>query len=260
MAGTERFAPAVAALLKARRSMAPIDSLPEGAIPASLDEGYVIQALLAEEHGSPVVGYKVGSASAESQKLIGGGPFAGRIFASECHSSPATVSAAAFFMVGVEGEFAFRLGSDLPASDRYTRDDVIACTAEMVPIIEICDTRLADWRRAGVNQLLADNIFCGGIVSGTPVRDWRGIDFQEQEASLSIDGVELGRGTGRLVQGHPLDSATWLANELLRLGVRMKAGQLIAAGTCTGLHVARAGNTVTSDFGPYGTVQINVTA
>jgi 2-keto-4-pentenoate hydratase len=62
------------------------------------------------------------------------------------------------------------------------------------------------------------------------------------------------------VQGHPLDSAAWLANELLRLGVMMKAGQLIAAGTCTGLHIAKAGTVVTSDFGPYGTVRINVTA
>jgi len=258
MADRARFEPAVAALLAARRTLVPIADWPAAARPSTMDEGYVIQGMVAERLASPLAGYKVGAASAASQKLIGAGPFAGRIFATECHASPATVSAKAFFMVGVEGEFGFRLNRDLPERAHFTRADIIACVGEMIPIIEICDTRLADWRKSGVNQLVADNSFCGGIVLGTPVVDWKGIDFLTQEASLAIDGVEVGRGTGKLVQGHPLDSVAWLANELARLGIRMRQGQLIATGTCTGLHMAVAGSVVTGGFGPHGEVRINV--
>lgn len=258
MTDTARFEPGVAALLEARRTLVPIAEWP-GAKPATMDEGYLIQGMMAERFASPLAGYKVGAASPASQKLIGAGPFAGRIFASECHASPATVSAKRFFRVGVEGEFAFRLSRDMPQQATFTRADVMACIGEMVPIIEICDTRLADWRKAGVDQLVADNSFCGGIVLGTPVTAWRDIDYLTQEAGLSIDGKEVGRGTGALVQGHPLDSVAWLANELARLGIWMKQGHLIATGTCTGLHYATAGSVVTGDFGPYGEVRIIVT-
>ena len=50
--------------------------------------------------------------------------------------------------------------------------------------------------------------------------------------------------------GHPLSALTWLANELSRRGEGMRAGDLVAAGTCTGLHFADPGSTVLADFGP----------
>jgi 2-keto-4-pentenoate hydratase len=47
---------------------------------------------------------------------------------------------------------------------------------------------------------------------------------------------------------------TWLANELSRTGIGMKAGQMISTGTLTGMLRPKAGETFVGDFGPYGSV------
>ena len=58
----------------------------------------------------PVVGYKIGCASKESQALVGAaGPFAARIFAPTRFDSPAEISTRDFFTVGVEAEFGFTM-------------------------------------------------------------------------------------------------------------------------------------------------------
>jgi 2-keto-4-pentenoate hydratase len=161
-------------------------------------------------------------------------------------------------VLGVEAEFGFRLAADLPArSLPYTREDVAAAVDAVVPLIEICDTRLADWRRRRIEEITADNAFNGGVVAGQALREWHGLDLALREVSLSIDGECRGKGTGALVLGHPLLALAWLANEQSRRGIGLRAGDLIAAGTCTGLQFARPGSSVIADFGePLGPVAI----
>jgi 2-keto-4-pentenoate hydratase len=45
---------------------------------------------------------------------------------------------------------------------------------------------------------------------------------------------------------------TWLANELSRTGIGLKAGQMISTGTLTGMLRPKAGETYVADFGPFG--------
>lgn len=47
---------------------------------------------------------------------------------------------------------------------------------------------------------------------------------------------------------------TWLANELSRTGIGMRAGQMISTGTMTGMLRPKAGETYVADFGPFGSV------
>jgi 2-keto-4-pentenoate hydratase len=47
---------------------------------------------------------------------------------------------------------------------------------------------------------------------------------------------------------------TWLANELSRTGIGLKAGQTISTGTLTGMLRPKAGKTYVADFGPFGSV------
>jgi len=46
----------------------------------------------------------------------------------------------------------------------------------------------------------------------------------------------------------------WLANELSRTGIGLKAGQTISTGTLTGMLRPKAGETYLADFGPLGSV------
>jgi 2-keto-4-pentenoate hydratase len=189
------------------------------------------------------------------------GPIAGRLFRDAHWTSPADVPCDAFFLLGVEAEFGFRLGSDLPPREApWSREAVADAVAAVVPLIEICDTRLDAWRTRRIEEITADNAFHGGVVTGTPVADWRGLDLLRHEVSLAIDGTVAGSGTGALVLGHPLAALTWLANALRQRGMGLRAGELVAAGTCTGLHIAPPGSAVRADFGTLGTVDIRFAA
>ena len=124
-----------------------------------------------------------------------------------------------------------------------------AAVDAVVPLIEICDTRLSEWRTRRIEEITADNAFNGGVVVGTAFEEWRNLDLASHLVTLSVDGDRKGEGTGALVLGHPLIALTWLANEMSRRGDGLRAGELVAAGTCTGLHFVQAGSTVVADFG-----------
>jgi 2-keto-4-pentenoate hydratase len=235
-------------LMAARRSHRPTPGLPEV---ATFDDAYAVQVAFRSQWGDQVIGHKVGCSSEQSQRLVNSpGPIAGSLFRASLWQEPAALDASRFFVTGVEAEFGFRLGADLPPrATPYTREEVSAAVDAVVPVIEICDTRLADWRTRRIEEITADNAFNGGLVAGRPFEDWRHLDLGSHEVSLSIDGETKGRGTGALVLGHPLLALTWLANELSRRGEGMRASALVAAGTCTGLHFANPDSTVVADFG-----------
>ena len=106
--------------------------------------------------------------------------------------------------------------------------------------------------------MIADNGFQGGLVTGPAAPLTPPLDLAAHEVTLVIDGVECGRGTGELVLGHPLDSLAWLAGELARRGLGLRAGDIVAAGACTGLHFVKAGAHVVADFGRLGRVEMHV--
>jgi 2-keto-4-pentenoate hydratase len=47
---------------------------------------------------------------------------------------------------------------------------------------------------------------------------------------------------------------TWLANELPRTGIGMKAGQTLSTRAPTGMLRPKPGETYVADFGPFGSV------
>jgi 2-keto-4-pentenoate hydratase len=245
---TDALEQAADRLVTARRNHQPTPGLPEV---NSFDDAYAVQAAFRAKWADTVVGHKVGCSSEQSQRLVNSpGPIAGSLFRASLWPEPATIDPAQFFVVGVEAEFGFRLGADLPSrAAPYDREEVSVAVEAVVPVIEICDTRLADWRTRRIEEITADNAFNGGLVAGRPLRDWRRLDLASHEVTLSIDGDRKGTGTGALVLGHPLLALTWLADELSRRGQGLRAGDLVAAGTCTGLHFAGPGCTVVAEFG-----------
>ena len=246
-------------LVAGRRAHVRVPGLPDV---RTFDDAYAVQAAFRPLWGDAVVGRKVGCSSEQSQRLVNSpGPIAGVLFRDALWQQPVTIPAARFFVVGVEAEFGFRLGRDLPArSAPYQREEVGAAVDAVVPLIEICDTRLSEWRSRRIEEITADNAFNGGVVVGTAFEAWRSLDLATHHVTLSVDGERRGEGTGAQVLGHPLIALTWLANEVSCRGDGLRAGELVAAGTCTGLHFVQAGRTVVGDFGAaLGTVTIEFT-
>jgi 2-keto-4-pentenoate hydratase len=76
---------------------------------------------------------------------------------------------------------------------------------------------------------------------------------------LFCNDVPRRKGTAAAALDHPMVSLTWLANELLRTGIGLKAGQMISTGTLTGMLRPKPGETYVADFGPLGKVTANYT-
>ena len=104
--------------------------------------------------------------------------------------------------------------------------------------------------------ILADGAGSGTIVYGPAIADWRQRDIAGQEVTLSENGKLRRKGTAAAALDHPMVPLTWLANELSRTGVGLKAGQMVSTGTLTGMLAPKAGEDYVADFGPFGSVRV----
>ena len=88
-------------------------------------------ATLAQRHGMAVVGYKAGATNAAAQARMGlAAPFLGPLFARDIRRSPARVAPDEFVVRGVELEYAFEMGAELPCrapgEPDYTLEEVLS--------------------------------------------------------------------------------------------------------------------------------------
>ncbi len=230
-------------------------------LPKSTAEAYAVQEAIVALSGMARGGYKVGSTSKEAQSLLGTDePGAGVLLRPFVFESPASVPVVPDHMPAVEGEFAFRMGRDLPPrSALYTRDDVLSAVASLAGAIEVVGTRFAGGLK-GKGRLLttAD----GGVNIALATGPWTNFDAQDlrgHAVTMTINGVEKGAGTGARALGDPLEVLVWLVNHLSARGLTLKAGEIVSTGTCTGLDSVHRGDIARANFGTLGRVEIAFT-
>ncbi len=241
-------------LLAARRGGGPIDAVPAELMPATAEEAYAVQDAVAPALGA-IAGWKVGAASPTAE------PNAAPLFADFVAAGPARWPASAFRVRGIEGELAFRFGASLPPRRTpYGEDEVWAAVDTLHPAIELVDSRFADFRTMDKVALLADNQSNGAFCWGTAVRDWRGVDFLRQPASLMIDGREVASAVGGNAAGHPRRLLAWLAHHRARRGRGIAAGDIVTTGTHTGLMFLAPGATATVRFAGLGEASVTLAA
>jgi len=134
--------------------------------------------------------------------------------------------------VGVECEIVVRLDRDLlPAQAPFDRDSVAGAVAACMAGMEIVDDRYVDYKSLDTPTLIADDFFDAGCVLGEPVTEWRRLDLAVLTGVTRINGVEVGRGRGADVMGHPFEALAWLANNLAQRGHGIKAGEFVFTGS-----------------------------
>jgi 2-keto-4-pentenoate hydratase len=238
---------AASALVAARRGSA-IAQLPADAIPQTEADSYQVQDAVIAKLGEKIGGWKVGISPL-------GGHFAAPIYASTVVSSPASLPARNFKILGIECEIGFRFNEALPARTQpYTRHKVLAATS-LHPTIEVVDSRYQDFRAIDRLMVLADNFSNGGLVYGPAARDWDGIDLAHPPIEVTADGKHFADCTG-LRAGTPIElllAAVQHANG--RGGVA--AGTVITTGTHTGLVMTEPGTKIVADYGRLGRVEVS---
>lgn len=173
--------------------------------------------------------------------------------------SPASVVGAKMRMIGVEAEVAFRLAKDLPPRSRpYSERSVAAAVGEVLVAIELCDTRLADWKESSGLWKLADFQNNSALVVGSGTRAWQKIDFLQQEVEFRI-GERVAKAKGAHSFGNPFRLLPWLVAHCTKRGLGLHAGDIVTTGAWTGLEIAQPGDEVSATFPGIGTATVRVT-
>lgn len=226
--------------------------------PRTLAEAYAIQDEIVALSGECSRGFKVGSTSAEAQRALGTDePGAGVMLAPYVYQSPAAVRVSPAHTPFVEGEFAFRLGRDLPSrTTRYTIEEVSDAVAAVAGAIEVVGSRFSGGL-SGKGRLLVTTD-CGAniaFVAGA-WHEWQSLDLRAHAVTMTINGTTRGTGTGGRALGDPMNVLLWLANHQSTQGRGLKAGEIVSTGTCTGLDPVKPGDRACAAFGSLGFVDI----
>ena len=235
-------------------------SLPSELAPRSEAEGYRIQRAVHDlllPHVGAMVGYKIGCTSAVMQQYLGiPHPCGGGLFANRVYESGVVLAANDFVRVGVECEIAVRLGQDLPASQApFSAESVALAIESYHPAIEIVDERYIDWQSIGAPTLVADDFYAAGCVLGRPVARADIPDLLTVVGRAIINDVEVGRGTGADVLGHPHHPLAWLANHLAADGRGLRAGQIVLTGSLVKTIWLNRGDSVLMELSGLGSVE-----
>ena len=251
----EKTQKAAAILWEAWQAGTVIESLPADCLPRTPLEGFAVQSELVGLSGQSVTGWKIAATSAAGQShLKVSGPIPGRLLAGRMVEPGSTVSIARNRMRVVEPEFVFGMARDLPARSRpYEVEEVLACVDTLCPGLEIPDSRYVTYAGIGEGPLLADNACACLFIQGAPAASaWRDLNLAEHRVALFRNGKPAAEGCGANVLGDPRLALTWLANELLRFGEFLRAGQIITTGTCSVPMPLEDGLEVAADFGGLG--------
>ncbi len=237
-------------LVQARRSMQPIDGLPDALRPANVTDAHAIQDATTAGLGKPVGAFKaMAPANAEATR--------GVIYADTVLASPARIPAAQVPECGVEGEVAFVFQRDLPARGTpYSRDEV-AAAVDACAAIEVVTSRYRDSNKASNLEKLADSISNGGFVYAQPNADWRGLELGNLQVVLTVNGTPVLEKVGGHPTGDPLGVAVALVN-MIPGGVR--AGQFVTCGSLTGLRYLKPGDVCGVTFGGLGAASVTFVA
>jgi 2-keto-4-pentenoate hydratase len=88
---------------------------------------------------------------------------------------------------------------------------------------------------------------------------WGSTDLTLHKVSAWIDGQKAADGIGSNVLGDPRIALAWIASELGREGMGLKADDIVITGTCAEPALISAGQRFVADFGTLGRVSARVT-
>ena len=214
------------AALLSRQPVEPLTSREPG---ITLDDAYQIQLRMIQRRldaGETVVGKKIGVTSQVVMDMLGvNQPDFGHLLSGMVFNEGEPVDTGRLIAPRAEAEVAFILARDLTGPG-VTAADVLRATDCVMPCFEIVDSRIRDWK-IKIQDTVADNASCGVLTLGGTRRSPRDLDLALAGMVLEKNGEVVSTSCGASVQGSPVNAVAWLANTLGRLGITLKAGDVI---------------------------------
>jgi len=256
----DRIARIAADLFRQHQAREPY-AWPEGReAPATLEEAYEVQFELQEQFIEAglggLAGHKIALTSKAMQAFCGvDHPIAGGIFASTIRSGPCEVAAADFQRLGIEFELAFEIGRAArggPYDEASVRDLVSGCR----PAFELIEDRRADYDALGALGLAADNAWCGGVVLGSPIEDWRSLDLDALPVTLFYNDETPDKAVTGAAE--PWKSLAWVANHLIGFGRALEPGQIVITGSALKTRFPEPGDAIRYEIDGIAEVAVDI--
>lgn len=229
---------------------------------ATMDDAYAIQDAWVKRKiaaGRTAIGWKIGLTSKAMQYALNIDiPDSGVLFDDMLFEDGAVIPAHRFIQPRIEAEIAFVMKAPLRGPN-VSVFDVLNATDCITPALEILDTRILrvdpETKKArNIVDTISDNAANAGIVIGGRQMRPDAVDMRWMGAIVSRNAEVEETGLGAGVLNHPARGIAWLANRLAQYGAGIEAGQIVLAGSFIRPVEARHGDTITADFGPYGTI------
>jgi 2-oxopent-4-enoate/cis-2-oxohex-4-enoate hydratase len=243
-------------------SRQPVAPLTEREPDITIDDAYQIQLRMIQHRidtGECVVGKKIGVTSQVVMDMLGvDQPDFGHLLSGMVFNEGQPISVGTMIAPRAEAEVAFILGRDLEGPG-VTAADVLRATDCVMPCFEIVDSRIKDWK-IKIQDTVADNASCGVLTLGGVRRSPRDLDLALAGMVLEKNGEVISTSCGASVQGSPVNAVAWLANTLGRLGIGLKAGDIILSGSQSPLVPVVAGDSLYCTVGGLGGTSVRFVA
>jgi 2-oxopent-4-enoate/cis-2-oxohex-4-enoate hydratase len=245
-------------LYTALRDRAVVEPLTNRHAEITIADAYGIQQRMIarrQQDGERIVGKKIGVTSRAVMNMLGVyQPDFGYLLDAMIVNEGEAIDAATLIQPKAEGEIAFLLKRDLMGPG-IGNADVLAATECVMPCFEIVDSRIRDWK-IKIQDTVADNASCGVFVLGDRAVDPRRVDLTTCGMVLEKNGEIIATGAGAAALGSPVNAVAWLANTLGRLGIGLKAGEIVLSGALAAMFPAVKGDNFRVSIGGLGACSV----
>ena len=245
-------------LYNALLTRTPVDPLTDREADITIEDAYNIQLRMIQRQldaGETVVGKKIGVTSKVVMNMLKvNQPDFGQLLSGMVYNEGEPIIASSMIAPKAEAEVAFILKHDLTGPG-VTAADVLRATDCVMPCFEIVDSRIKDWK-IKIQDTVADNASCGVLVLGGVRKSPRKLDLALAGMVLEKNGDIVSTSCGAAVQGSPVNAIAWLANTLGRLGISLKAGEIILSGSQSPLVPVVAGDSLYCTVGGLGSTSV----
>ena len=236
----------------------PVDPLTDRESDITIEDAYQIQLRMIQRRvdaGETIVGKKIGVTSKVVMDMLKvNQPDFGQMTSGMVFNEGEAIRTDTMIAPRAEAEVAFMLKRDLMGPG-VTAADVLRATDCVMPCFEIVDSRIKDWK-IKIQDTIADNASCGVLTLGGLRKDPRKLDLALAGMVLEKNGELISTSTGAAVQGSPVNAVAWLANTLGRLGIGLKAGEVILSGSQSPLVPVKAGDSLVCSVGGLGSTSV----
>lgn len=182
-----------------------------------------------QHNGRRLVGRKIALTNKIVQQQFGvPQPCYGSLYADMLIADGLKINRKATTQQRLEMEVAIVLAEDLTGPVNSIVDIINAC-AYALPAFEIVDSRIINWD-INACDFITDNTSASLVVLGTKPVALSDFDIARCRAITRTQHETVSEGSGNACLGNPLNALRWLADELVRAGKPLRAGEVVITG------------------------------